>query len=153
MFSPPRSLALRKRIRRFAIAPADAATLAHIERLHWASEKPCSNASKLESGSGRADPQPIKNTQTGTAYRKFRRGAGEPQTTIGGTASRLQEDWSTAINGVVAVINLGRVPSMYIADASAFNNEMTKVIRMVWSMVKPGRDCRPSSWLIITDAN
>ena len=44
-------------------------------------------------------------------------------------------DWSSGDERLVAAINLRtRVRSMYIADASAFNNEMTKIIRMVWSM-------------------
>jgi len=49
--------------------------------------------------------------------------------------SAIHTEWPQAMNGLVAVINLRtRVRSMYIADASALNNEMTKIIRMAWSM-------------------
>ncbi|HEY4275873.1 MAG TPA: HAMP domain-containing sensor histidine kinase [Rhizomicrobium sp.] len=50
-------------------------------------------------------------------------------------AAGLQQQWSRAASALVAVINLRtRMRSMYIADASAFNNETTKIIRMVWSI-------------------
>ena len=46
-----------------------------------------------------------------------------------------RNEWTQAINSLITVINLRtRVRSMYIADASALNNEMTKIIRMAWSM-------------------
>ena len=48
------------------------------------------------------------------------------------------------MNALVAVINSRtRMRSMYVADASAFNNETTKIIRMAWSMREIlGRDRR-----------
>jgi signal transduction histidine kinase len=47
----------------------------------------------------------------------------------------IRADWAQAMNTLVVEINLRtRVRSMYIADASALNNEMTKIIRMAWSM-------------------
>ena len=48
--------------------------------------------------------------------------------------AHVESEWSESVNGMVGAINMRtRVRSMYIADASAFNNEMTKIIRMVWS--------------------
>jgi signal transduction histidine kinase len=47
----------------------------------------------------------------------------------------ISKDWTEAVNGAAAAINLRtRERSMYIADSSAFNNEMTKIIRIVWAM-------------------
>jgi signal transduction histidine kinase len=56
----------------------------------------------------------------------------------------LTQDWTQAVNGVAAAINLRtRERSMFIADSSAFANEMTKVIRIVWGMRgTAGRDRR-----------
>jgi signal transduction histidine kinase len=47
----------------------------------------------------------------------------------------LRGAWIQAVNQASLAINLRtRERSMYIADSSAFNNEMTKVIRLVWGM-------------------
>ena len=44
-------------------------------------------------------------------------------------------DWTEAVNGAAAAINLRtRERSMYIADSTPANNEMTKIIRIVWAM-------------------
>jgi signal transduction histidine kinase len=44
-------------------------------------------------------------------------------------------DWTGAVNGAAAAINLRtRERSMYIADSTPANNEMTKIIRIVWAM-------------------
>src|SRR6185503_19523468 len=63
----------------------------------------------------------------------------------------LRDAWYETMNGLVAVINMRtRVRSMYIADASASNNEMTKIIRMAWSMREIlGRDRRQLAEFII----
>ena len=43
--------------------------------------------------------------------------------------------WTEAVNGAAAAINLRtRERSMYIADSTPANNEMTKIIRIVWAM-------------------
>jgi signal transduction histidine kinase len=69
--------------------------------------------------------------------------------------AHLQADWATSVNGLVAAINLRtRIRSMSIADASAFNNEMTKLIRMAWSMRETlGRDRRLIAEAIILGRN
>jgi methyl-accepting chemotaxis protein len=47
----------------------------------------------------------------------------------------INEAWTNAVNQAVLAINLRtRERSMYIADTSAFNNEMAKIIRIIWSM-------------------
>src|SRR5580692_11222004 len=47
----------------------------------------------------------------------------------------MDQDWNDAVNGVSLTINLRtRERSMYIADSSSFNNEMTKIIRIAWAM-------------------
>jgi signal transduction histidine kinase len=63
----------------------------------------------------------------------------------------LQSRWTRDANALVAAINLRtRIRSMYIADASAFNNETTKIIRMAWSMRETlGRDRRQIAEAII----
>jgi signal transduction histidine kinase len=127
-------------------APADAAARAQIERLHQRSERALLETH--QSSSLEADgpiPNLSKIIQAGTAYRKiYAESLSSLSQPLAKRPPRLQEDWSTAINGVVAVINMRtRIRSMYIADASAFNNEMTKIIRMVWSMRETvGRDRR-----------
>ena len=47
----------------------------------------------------------------------------------------MSQDWTEAVNGVAAAINLRtRERSMYIADSTPANNELTKIIRIVWAM-------------------
>src|SRR5580692_9854312 len=49
--------------------------------------------------------------------------------------TRMGPDWTEAINGAAAAINLRtRERSMYIADSTPANNELTKIIRIVWAM-------------------
>ncbi|MGZ5920378.1 MAG: ATP-binding protein [Rhizomicrobium sp.] len=126
--------------------PVDAKIRADIERLHRASEKALRETHQRSSVEADGPiPNLSKIVQSGTAYQKSYAAAmaslGQP---LMSRPARLQEDWSLAINDLVAAINLRtRVRSMYIADASAFNNEMTKIIRMVWSMRETvGRDRR-----------
>ncbi|HKD46415.1 MAG TPA: HAMP domain-containing sensor histidine kinase [Rhizomicrobium sp.] len=56
----------------------------------------------------------------------------------------IGKDWTDAVNNAAIAINLRtRERSMYIAGSSAFNNEMTKVIRIVWAMRRTiGKDRR-----------
>jgi signal transduction histidine kinase len=47
----------------------------------------------------------------------------------------MSQNWTEAVNGAAAAINLRtRERSMYIADSTPANNEMTKIIRIVWAM-------------------
>ncbi|MGH7088788.1 MAG: HAMP domain-containing protein, partial [Stellaceae bacterium] len=64
----------------------------------------------------------------------------------------LTGDWTEGVNGLAAAINLKtRERSMYIADSSAFANEMTKVIRIAWGMRgTAGRDRRLIADAIVT---
>ena len=54
----------------------------------------------------------------------------------------FHREWTAAVNDMIDAVNRRtRVRSVYIAGASAFNNEMTKLIRMTWSMREiVGRD-------------
>lgn len=58
--------------------------------------------------------------------------------------ANMGQDWTNAVNGASLAINLRtRERSMYIADSSSFNNEMTKIIRIAWAMRETaGRDRR-----------
>jgi len=47
----------------------------------------------------------------------------------------IGQDWTRAVNEAAVAINLRtRERSMYIADSTSSNNEMTKIIRIVWAM-------------------
>ncbi|MGH6827382.1 MAG: HAMP domain-containing protein, partial [Rhizomicrobium sp.] len=61
----------------------------------------------------------------------------------------LARDWTASVNHVAATINLRtRQRSMDIADSSAFNNEMTKIIRIAWAI----RDTAGHDRRVIADA-
>ena len=133
--------------------PADVTTRANIENMHKAAEKALSETHQRSSVE--ADG-PIRNRtkirQARTLYEKRHADAlaslGQP---LAARPARLQGDWSDSVNGIVAAINLRtRERSLYIADASAFNNEMTKVIRLVWAIRETvGRDRRRIAEAII----
>ncbi len=136
-------------------APADAATRATIENLHRAAEAALRKTH--QSSSVEADG-PIANLPkiagAWTVYKKYYADAlaslGQP---LAARPAHVESDWSESVNGMVGAINMRtRVRSMYIADASAFNNEMTKIIRMVWSMRETlGRDRRHIAEAIISN--
>ena len=117
--------------------PVDAKTRANIERLHRVSAGALFETHQRSSVEADGPiPNLSKIVQSGTAYEKnyadAMAGLSQP---LAARAPRLQANWFASMNALVAAINMRtRVRSMYIADASAYNNEMTKIIRMVWSM-------------------
>ncbi|MEP6830489.1 MAG: HAMP domain-containing sensor histidine kinase, partial [Rhizomicrobium sp.] len=132
---------------------ADATMLARIEQLHKNSLR------ALEATHTSADAEtdgPIRNLpkilQAGDNYRaKYAQALASVRRPLPERPADLHGEWLDSINAVVAVINVRtRVRSMYIADTSAFNNEMTKIIRMAWSMREiVGRDRRLLTQAII----
>ncbi|MES2255720.1 MAG: HAMP domain-containing sensor histidine kinase [Pseudomonadota bacterium] len=133
--------------------PADAETRDRIERLHRNSlaalEKTRSSANIEADG---AIPNLAKILKAGEVYRaKYAEVQANITRRLADRPAGLRDAWYDALNNAVAVINARtRVRSMYIADASAFNNEMTKIIRMAWSMREIlGRDRRQLAEAII----
>ena len=135
--------------------PADATTRASIENLHSAAEvalRKTHQSSSLEADGPIANLPKIRRAWT--TYEKYHADAlaslSRPATA---RSANIESGWSDSVNAMVAAINMRtRVRSMYIADASAFNNEMTKIIRMVWSMRETlGRDRRHIAEAIISN--
>jgi signal transduction histidine kinase len=126
--------------------PVDATTLAKIERLHARSLQALEETrtrSNLEADG------PIPNLprilKAGDAYRsRYAQALASLHRPLSERRPGLQSEWQATMNALVGVINSRtRIRSMYIADASAFNNETTKIIRMAWSMREIlGRDRR-----------
>ena len=118
-------------------SPPDAATRAKLQNLHKKSERALREThqdSSLES-----DGTVPNLTKIRTAWTLYEKRYGEAMAQLDRPlpqrAAAIRADWPQAMNGLVEAINLRtRVRSMYIADASALNNEMTKIIRMAWSM-------------------
>ena len=117
--------------------PVDAATRVKLENLHRKSERAL-RITHLDSAveSDGAVPN-LANIRA--AWTLYERRYGEAMAELAQSRqlrpAKIYADWPAAMNGLVAAINLRtRVRSMYIADASALNNEMTKIIRMAWSM-------------------
>ena len=136
-------------------APADAQTRAKIETLHRAAEKMLRETHQRSSVEADGPvPNLSKIRQAWTVYEKnyadAMAGLSQP---LAARSPRLQADWFASMNALVAAINMRtRVRSMYIADASAYNNEMTKIIRMAWSMRESlGRDRRLIAEAIISE--
>jgi signal transduction histidine kinase len=135
--------------------PVDAKTFAKIEGLHKKSLQ------VLEETRNRADIEsngPIPNLskilKAGDAYRKlYAEATTSLQKPLSARRPGLYGEWHATMNGLVAVLNARtRVRSVYIADASAFNNETTKIIRMAWSMREIlGRDRRLLAEAITSD--
>ena len=124
--------------------PLDPATRAKLQTLHQTSER---SLRETHQGSQLETDGPIPNIEKiRGAWDIYEKRYAEAMTELGLPLARrtatIQADWPAAMNTLLAAINLRtRVRSMYIADASAFNNEMTKIIRMVWSMRETlGRD-------------
>ncbi len=135
--------------------PVDPKTRVLIESLHRASEKVLRQTHL--SASQEADG-PVPNLdrirQAWTAFENnYAAAMAALKQPLAARPSRLKTDWPAGMNALVEAINLRtRVRSMYIADASAFNNEMTKIIRMVWSMRETlGRDRRLIAQAIISE--
>ena len=127
--------------------PVSATMRAKLEALHKTSERALREThqdSSLETGGG---IEAVPNlTHIRAAWILFEKRYGEAMTQLAlplpQRSATIHADWPAAMNGLVTVINLRtRVRSMYIADASALNNEMMKIIRMDWSMRETmGRD-------------
>jgi signal transduction histidine kinase len=126
--------------------PADAKTLADIENLHKIAEKALRKTH--QSASQEADgpiPNLGKISRAWAIYeQRYAEGLAGLNQPLATRPPLLQADWPAGVNALAAAISMRtRVRSMYIADASAFNNEMTKIIRMAWSMREIlGRDRR-----------
>jgi len=133
--------------------PADAKTRARIERFHRNSL--AALARTHSSANVEADgsiPNLPKILKTGELYRaQYAQAQANIARPMADRPPGLRDAWYETMNGLVAVINMRtRVRSMYIADASASNNEMTKIIRMAWSMREIlGRDRRQLAEFII----
>ena len=117
--------------------PLDANTRAKLETLHKKAEhalRETHQDSALEFDG--AVPNLPKIRAAWTLYEKrYGEAMAQLDQPLPQRTNAIHTDWSQAMNGLVAAINLRtRVRSMYIADASALNNEMTKIIRMAWSM-------------------
>ena len=117
--------------------PPDAANRAKLEKLHARSERALreTHQDSQQESDGEVPNLP-KIRAAWTVYEK-RYGEAMTQLTLplSERNATIRTDWPEAMNTLVAEINLRtRVRSMYIADASALNNEMTKIIRMAWSM-------------------
>src|SRR6185312_3825802 len=124
--------------------PIDGHTRVKIEKLHARSEvtlRKTHQDSNLESDGSVPNLAKIR-----AAWGLYETRYGEAMTALGRPLDQrsdaIRANWPAAMNGLVTMINLRtRVRSMYIADASALNNEMTKIIRMAWSMREiVGRD-------------
>ena len=135
--------------------PASAATRTEIEHLHQVAETAShatGSASNIESD-GRPFPTAaasVKPTQFhNQMYAAAMIAIGKP---LAARPRALHDAWPAAANSMVSAINLRtRERSMYIADSSPFNNEMTKVIRMAWGIREAvGRDRRKLAESIIT---
>ena len=117
--------------------PADAATLAGIKSLHRRADAAIHathKAAAAESGGPIPNSARIKAAfaQYEDRYAQALAALSHP---LAARPESLNQDWLDAVNGMVAAINLRtRERSMYIADSSAMNNEMTKIIRIVWSV-------------------
>lgn len=127
-------------------APADAKSFAKIEMLHNKSQqvlKETRHHSRLEADG--AIPNLPKILEAGAEYKSwYDQAMADLHKPLSARRQDIHDDWYAAVNAMVSVLNTRtRVRSMYIADASAFNNEATKIIRMAWSMREIlGRDRR-----------
>ena len=135
--------------------PVDEATRATIENLHRATEaalRKTHQSSRVEADGPIANLPKIAGAWT--VYKKYYADAlASLSQPLAARPAHIESEWSESVNGMVGAINMRtRVRSMYIADASAFNNEMTKIIRMVWSMRETlGRDRRHIAEAIISN--
>ena len=135
-------------------APVSAQQRAKIEKLHASSDTAIMvtrNGSRLESGSQVVPNHAIilnARVQYEKRYAQALRALSRP---MAARPADLHDAWPGAVNAMVTAINLRtRERSMYIADSGAFNNEMTKVIRIVWTVREAvGKDRRRVAEAII----
>lgn len=134
--------------------PASADTIAKIELLHARSLQAL-NETRLRSNveTDGAIPNLPKILKAGREFRmRYAQAMADLHRPLNARQPALQGQWQATMNAMVAAINLRtRIRSTYIAEASAFNNETTKLIRMAWSMREIlGRDRRLLSEAIIS---
>ena len=134
--------------------PASAAAIAKIEMLHARSlqalEETRSRSNVETEG---AIPNLPKILKAGEAYKiRYAQALADLHRSLNARRPALQGEWQVTMNTLVAAINSRtRIRSTYIAEASAFNNETTKIIRMAWSMREIlGRDRRLLSEAVIS---
>ncbi len=117
--------------------PADAATLADIKNLHRKTEAAIHATHKAAvAESGGPIPNSAKIKQAFARYEdRHAEALAALSRPLAERPESLRLDWLDCVNAMVAAINLRtRERSMYIADSSAVNNELTKIIRIVWSV-------------------
>jgi signal transduction histidine kinase len=117
--------------------PADAPMLAKIVQLHRNVEdalRRTHESANLEANGNIPDLAPI--LRAGTHYRlEYAKALMNIRRPVANRTAMARNEWSESVNVVLALVNKHtRERSMYIADASALNNEMTKIVRMAWSM-------------------
>ena len=118
-------------------APADAATRAAIVALHKAADAAISATRERSSvEAGGPIPNLARIRQARQLYQKnYAEALRSLSLPFAARPASLSEDWPGSVAGLVTAINLRtRQRSMFIADASALNNELTKVIRLVWAV-------------------
>ena len=117
--------------------PADAVTRAKIGNLHAKTQHALQQLRETVYIEAEGPiPNLAKILRTGEIYQgKYAEATASLLQPLAARRGQLPSEWSASVNAVINLINMRtRVRSMYIADASAFNNEMTKIIRMAWSM-------------------
>jgi signal transduction histidine kinase len=117
--------------------PFAAAERAGIQRLHKQSEDAINTTYRrsLDEAGGAVPNLPQIRRAWALYEKRYGEALASLDKPLAARPANIREDWQNASNGMVAAINLRtRQRSMYIADTSALNNEMTKVIRMVWAV-------------------
>ena len=118
--------------------PASARIMDLIQRLHADAAKAitATRDSSFAESEGRPNPNGARIRAALTLYTKRYAEALNALSLPGDQRpAGMGQDWTDAVNGASLAINLRtRERSMYVADSSAFNNEMTKIIRIVWAM-------------------
>jgi signal transduction histidine kinase len=134
-------------------SPASPATRANIRRLHDVAEAAILATHKTAIAEAEGPiPNSARIRRAKALYEKrYAEALASLNQPLASRTARLDSDWSESVNGLVAMLNLRtRERSMYIADSSAMNNELTKVIRLVWSVRETvGRDRRNVAQAII----
>ena len=116
---------------------ADAGTIAKIEGLHRNSEIALRDAhERVNVERDGPIPNLANILHAGQVYRsKYGEAIASIRLPLADRPPQIRNEWMDCVNQVIGLVNLRtRERSMYIADASAFNNETTKIIRMAWSI-------------------
>ena len=148
-FAAEEALRLQQGVINMAMAkpsPADPATRANIQRLHDAADAAVRASHKTASAEAAGPiPNSARIRQAKALYEKrYAEALASLSHPLASRTARLDTDWSDSVNGLVSMLNMRtRERSMYIANSSAMNNELTKVIRLIWSVRETtGRDRR-----------